>query len=227
MRGPAPLRSALCLCGSVALEPIIEEGIDPRRPRGRISRDRGGESTGDPGPTDQALLSRIAARDQTALAALYDRYASVSLALARRIVGDPAEAEDVLQNALLRIWQQAERYDAGRGSPTAWLLALVRNASIDRLRRRDAHERAAQGAAAVPDRGSSVELREDQERVAQAVDLLPADQREAIELAYFEGLSQTEIAGRLGQPLGTVKTRMRLGMMKLRQALLAVTEESR
>ena len=154
--------------------------------------------------SDQALLERIAGRDADALADLYDRYAPVALALAGRILGDRSEAEDVLQIVLTRVWQEAGRYDPSKGSVASWLLSWVRNGSIDRLRRRDAHRRAALHSA---DR--------------------PPVQRQVFELAYFEGLSQTQIAQKLGEPLGTVKTRMRLGMNKLRQALPVLSGEVR
>jgi RNA polymerase sigma-70 factor (ECF subfamily) len=171
-------------------------------------------------PTDEALLRRIAEKDEGALAALYDRYAAVSLAVAMKVVGDRAEAEDVLQNVYVRVWQDAGRFDPARGSVAAWLLSSIRNAAIDRTRRRDAYLRATKAAPIrIADEPEPIELREDQKRVVAALQQLPADQREAIELAYFKGLSQTEIAQKLGQPLGTVKTRMRLGMMKLREAL--------
>lgn len=184
-----------------------------------------------PSSSDQALLARVAGKDPQALADLYDRTAPVALALAARILGDRSEAEDVLQVVFTRVWQEAGRYDASKGSPTAWLLTWVRNAAIDRLRRRDAlHRAAVQSAdhapAAHDGHGDHDPSAEDRERLAAAIAALPADQRQVIELAYFEGLSQTQIAQRLGEPLGTVKTRARLGMTKLRQALPAVSGEA-
>lgn len=176
------------------------------------------------------MLERIAGRDSQALADLYDRYAPVSLALAGRILGDRSEAEDVLQIVFTRVWQEAGRYDASKGSPTAWLLSWVRNGAIDRLRRRDALRRASVHAADPDSSGGRAEpspdLSEEKARLARAVAELPADQRQVIELAYFEGLSQTQIAQRLGEPLGTVKTRVRLGMNKLRQALPVLSGEA-
>lgn len=179
----------------------------------------------DPKSSDQALLERVAGRDSQALADLYDRYAPVALALAGRILGDRSEAEDVLQVVFTRVWTSAGRYDSAKGSPASWLLSWVRNGAIDRLRRRDALQRAslrAMGEAPAGHDGGHADhdgAAEERERLKQAVDSLPADQRQVIELAYFEGLSQTQIAQRLGEPLGTVKTRVRLGMNKLRQAL--------
>jgi RNA polymerase sigma-70 factor (ECF subfamily) len=180
--------------------------------------------------SDQALLERIAGRDAHALADLYDRFAPVALALASRVLGDRSEAEDVLQTVFTRVWQEAGRYDATKGSVASWLLSWIRNASIDRLRRRDAHHRAAlhsiDRAADSGHEEPPPDTSEDREKLARAVAELPADQRQVIELAYFEGLSQTQIAQRLGEPLGTVKTRMRLGMNKLRQALPVLSGEA-
>jgi len=175
--------------------------------------------------SDQALLERIAGRDANALADLYDRYAPVALALAGRILGDRSEAEDVLQIVLTRVWQEAGRYDASKGSVTSWLLSWVRNGSIDRLRRRDAHRRAALHSADQPTPEPAPDASEEREKVSRALADLPPDQRQVIELAYFDGLSQTQIAQKLGEPLGTVKTRMRLGMIKLRQALPVLSGE--
>lgn len=178
----------------------------------------------DPKSSDQALLERVAGKDSQALADLYDRYAPAALALAARILGDRSEAEDVLQVVFTKVWQEAARYDPAKGSATSWLLSWVRNGSIDRLRRREALQRATvqsvDHAAADPGDGHGHDhSAEERERLARAVAGLPADQRQVIELAYFEGLSQTQIAQRLGEPLGTVKTRVRLGMNKLRQAM--------
>jgi len=170
---------------------------------------------------DRELVARIAKGDEAALGALYDRYASVALALAMRILGDRAEGEDVLQNVLVRLWRQAGRYDPEKGTVSAWVLSSVRHAAIDRLRRREAHRQAAEQAAFRPVPSPEPSSPGDErQRMARAVESLPPDQRAVIELAYFQGLSQTQIAERLGEPLGTVKTRLRLGMNRLRQALL-------
>lgn len=157
---------------------------------------------------------------------LYDRYSAAALATATRVLGDRVEAEDVVQEVFVRIWERAGDYDTGRGSVAAWLMSSVRNASIDRIRRRDAQRRAVDASAAeqrpAPEKS---EFPEDLKRVNVAVAQLPPDQRQAIELAYFEGLSQSEIAMRLKQPLGTVKTRVRLAMQKLRTALAGLAEK--
>jgi len=175
------------------------------------------------------MLERVAGRDAHALADLYDRFAPVALALAGRILGDRSEAEDVLQTVFTRVWQEAGRYDATKGSVATWLLSWIRNGSIDRLRRREALHRATLHSvdrAPAAHEDAPADLSEDKAKLARAVADLPADQRQVIELAYFEGLSQTQIAQRLGEPLGTVKTRMRLGMSKLRQALPVLSGEA-
>ena len=180
--------------------------------------------------SDQALLERIAGRDAHALADLYDRYAPVALASAARILGDRSEAEDVLQVVFTKVWQEAGRYDPSKGSAASWLLAWIRNGAIDRLRRREALRRATLHTADQTPVGHednvAIDASEEREKVARAVAELPPDQRQVIELAYFEGLTQTQIAQRLGEPLGTIKTRMRLGMNKLRQALPVLSGEA-
>jgi len=181
--------------------------------------------------SDQALLERIVGRDANALADLYDRYAPVALALAARILGDRSEAEDVLQIVFTRVWQDASRYDPAKGSAASWLLAWIRNGALDRLRRREALRRASvqsasQGPSGHEDDVAHLDTSIEREKVARALADLPPDQRQVIELAYFEGMSQTQIAQRLGEPLGTVKTRMRLGMNKLRQALPVLSGEA-
>ncbi len=159
---------------------------------------------------------------------LYDRYSAAAHAVAARILGDRSEAEDVLQEVFVRVWERADGYDTSRGSVAAWVMSSVRNGAIDRLRRREARNRAVEGSAAeIRPRPAPREFPEDLRRVSEAVGALPDDQRRPIELAYFDGLSQSEIAAKLGQPLGTVKTRMRLAMQKLREALRGLSEEGR
>jgi RNA polymerase sigma-70 factor (ECF subfamily) len=178
-----------------------------------------------PRASDQELLSRMAGRDSHALTEIYDRYVSVSLALAHRILGDPTEGEDVIQEVFVRIWQGAERYDPNRGSVATWILSFVRNAAIDRLRRRDAYRRATRQAVPRVDPDLPPAGSDELSRAIEVLKSLPNDQREAIELAYFEGLTQSQIAAKLSLPLGTVKARIRLGMSKLRQAMLGLSEE--
>ena len=179
---------------------------------------------------DVSCLQRIASGDQAAAARLYDRHARPLYSLILRIVGNEPEAEDVLQDVFAQAFRQASRYDARRGAVAAWLLTIARSRAIDRLRSRRTRLETRTGEVetlnetpdAQPD-AASVMLDEERSRlVREALAGLPLLQRMAIELAYFEGLSHTEIAARLEQPLGTVKTRIRLGLLKLRDVL---TEE--
>jgi RNA polymerase sigma-70 factor (ECF subfamily) len=170
-------------------------------------------------PTPRALLTRITAGDGPALGEFYDLFAGLVNALALRILRDAADAEDVVQEVFVQVWRQAGRFDALRGSPEAWLCTIARTRALDRLRRRAARreEPEAEDAGHVDAPRSEETL-----AVRKALGTLPPEQRRALELAYFEGLSQTEIATRLGAPLGTVKTRMRTGMLRLRELLAPI-----
>jgi RNA polymerase sigma-70 factor (ECF subfamily) len=190
--------------------------------------DRAGEPgrAADDRRADQSALERIAAGDHDALAELYDRHARPIYSLALRILQNQADAEDIVQEVVSQAWRQASRYDATRGNVAAWLLTLARSRAIDRLRARRARPDRGAGELAltdVADQTAAVDLQllsaEQVARVRAALDALPLLQRMAIELAYYEGLTHAEIAERLEQPLGTVKTRIRLAMMKLREAL--------
>jgi len=175
---------------------------------------------------DRTALTRMAHGDHDALAELYDRHARPVYSLALRILQDSADAEDVVQEAFAQAWTQASRYDVQRGAVAAWLLTLTRSRAIDRLRSKRARPDRSAGentiadvadAAATPD----VQLlsAEQVDRVRVALRDLPALQRVTLELAYYEGLSHAEIAEQMEQPLGTVKTRIRQGMIRLREAL--------
>ena len=178
---------------------------------------------------DPSLLALVANGDQQAFSQLYDHSSSLLFTLAVRILGNHEEAAALLQDVYLEVWRKVSRYDVGRGTPVAWLVTLTRSRAIDRLRARVARgSRAtpsleAGAAAQVDDLGpSSFETQADQElriAIGAAVAGLPQAQQQAIELAYYEGLSHAEIAARLNQPLGTVKTRIKLGMSKLRDGL--------
>jgi RNA polymerase sigma-70 factor (ECF subfamily) len=180
---------------------------------------------------DAELMQRIAARDARALEVLYDRYSRIVFSFALRIVGDRLAAEEILQEVFFRVWQQAPTFNDRRGSLVTWLLSITHNLAIDLVRRRRRRPVAADDEdplatlASLPDTGESVEdevwLSDLRAQVNEAMQQLPASQRDAIELAYFHGLTQREIADRLDQPLGTVKTRMRLGLKKLRSILEA------
>ena len=179
-----------------------------------------------PAESDAVLMARIEARDARALGELYDRHASRLLGLARRILGGGGEAEEVVQEVFLFAWRAAASYDAQRGAVLTWLLIATRSRAIDRLRARGAGSRPplrpleeAGDPPARDDLEAASADREWETICRSAVRELPADQRAVLELAYFEGLTQQEIAERTATPLGTVKTRARLGLMKLRERL--------
>ena len=189
--------------------------------------------TADPLP-DRALVARIERRDADALARLYDRYAARVNGLAGRILGDTGEAEEVVQEVFLYVWRAASSFDATRGSVLAWLLVATRSRAIDKLRsRRPGGKERLRPLDEVPEAASrenveeGAEAREWSALCRSALGELPDDQRRALELAYFEGLTQQEIAARTKTPLGTVKTRMRLGLMKLRERVRPYLPEGR
>ena len=173
---------------------------------------------------DEALMARIRARDTEALAALYDRHQRQAFSLAYRIVNDVGQAEDIVQEAFLAVWRNAGSYDAGRGHPRVWLLGIVHHRAINHVTRRPAARAPVELNEGLPhgeqaDVWRQVYERMRDEEIRAAVTQLPDEQRMTIELAYFGGLSYSEIAGRLDVPLGTVKSRIRLAFRKL-QAFL-------
>jgi RNA polymerase sigma-70 factor (ECF subfamily) len=186
---------------------------------------------------DSRLVSRMAAGEDAALGDLYDRYGRTVYALALAIVREPADAEEVVVDAFGQAWRRAASFDAARGSVGAWLATIARTRALDTVRARGRRARAHERAALLSDEGLSapiattgsdpsraVERGEARRLVSQALAVLSAPQRVAIELAYFEGLSQSEIAERLSEPLGTIKTRIRAGMEKLRGLLGPLVE---
>ncbi|MBI2188689.1 MAG: sigma-70 family RNA polymerase sigma factor [Acidobacteria bacterium] len=185
------------------------------------------KDAGDTQAEDVDCLRRLASGDGDGAAQLYDRHSRALYSLIFRIIGDEGDAEDVLQDVFAQAWRQASRYDPSRGAVAAWLLMMARTRAIDRLRARQArpvadavgHERLAAVPADTRDAAADMIDAEEARRVRRALSELPLLQRLAIELAYYEGLTQREIAERLEQPLGTVKTRMRTGLLKLRDAL--------
>jgi RNA polymerase sigma-70 factor, ECF subfamily len=180
---------------------------------------------------DRNVLERVAAGELDALEELYDRYKTMAYSIAFRITNDATLAEDVVQDAFLGAWRNAARYAEGRGSVKTWLLAIVHNRAIDAIRRRKPttelpeSTEAPPAALTAPDVWGEVAAGLDAEMVRSALDALSPPQREAIELAYFGGLTQYEIADRTGTPLGTVKSRMRLGLLAMRRALLAEADD--
>ena len=175
-------------------------------------------------------MKAIAARDEAALAQLYDRYRVILFGLLMRILNNREEAEDVLQELFMQVWRRAEDFDENRGKPFTWLVTMGRSRGIDRLRTLAARERVAVAGArdeseAVSDAATDAFRSEQRGLVTNALAQLPDEQKRPLMLAYFDGLTQSEIAAQLGAPLGTVKTRMRNGMIKLRE-LLAGKDES-
>lgn len=183
--------------------------------------------------TDSEVMERVTSRDDAALGVMYDRYAGIAFALAYRTLGDRGQAEDVVQDAFLSLWRRADTFDSERGNPKSWLMTIVRNAAIDRRRGRFRHEASEQNIDDHAYRLESEDVWQDVERtltgetVRDALDVLPDTQREVIQLAYFGGLSQTEIAEHTGLPLGTIKSRARLGLHKLHEVLLPDHEPAR
>ncbi len=175
-----------------------------------------------------ALLQRVAQGDRVSFETLYDRFSGVLFSTAYRVLNNQEAAEDVLQDAFIQIWEKAPLYDPARGKPMTWAVTLTRNKAIDRLRStvrrnrlQDDVEREAESFEQFDDRSSfdAVAAGETNQIVRDAIQKLSKDQREAIELAFFSSLTQTEIAERLNEPLGTIKARIRRGMMKLREVL--------
>jgi RNA polymerase sigma-70 factor (ECF subfamily) len=177
---------------------------------------------------DRDLISRAAAGDERAMTDLYDRYGTLVYTVAYRIVGQRADAEEVVVDAFTQAWREAGRFEAERGSVAAWLAMIARSRALDLVRARGRRERLVESAAGEMDGrsgapeapGANGAEHDERSRVVQlALASLSPPQRQVIELAFFEGLSQSEIATRLNEPLGTVKTRVRLGMQKLRESL--------
>jgi RNA polymerase sigma-70 factor (ECF subfamily) len=171
---------------------------------------------------DLALLNRVIARDESAIGELYDRHSRLLYGLILRILRDRGEAEEVLQEVFLQVWTRAETYKAELGAPAAWLVRIARNRSIDRFRTNSVRTRTVEAAPQPPPvetPEARAAMSEQQRAVAHALEALPPEQRQLIEEAYFSGLTQSELAERFGLPLGTVKTRVRTGLMTLRREL--------
>jgi RNA polymerase sigma-70 factor (ECF subfamily) len=180
-------------------------------------------------PPDDALVAAMQRGDRDALAALYDRFSPRLFGLALRVTTDQGEAEDVVTETFAKAWRDAGTFDPARGSVQAWLVTMARSRALDTVRARarrlrlvdaasEAPEPVAMGTSAVPT-DAAVEADERTVRIRAAIATLPPPQREVLDLAYFAGLSQVEIADRVGAPLGTVKTRVRLALARLREVL--------
>ena len=187
-------------------------------------------------PDDAQLLRKMAAGNEPALATFYDRWHPLVHAVVLRVLRSSDDVEDVVEETFWQAWRQAGRYESARGSVQTWILTIARSRALDRVRltnrRREESLEGERGAqvlqlASESDPSMDAEAAERRRVVLAALAALPQEQREALELGYFDGLSQSEIAQRTGQPLGTIKTRMRLAMQKLRGTLKAVREEAR
>lgn len=176
---------------------------------------------------EHELLARVAQGDADALGGLYDRLAGPMYSLALQILRDATGAEDVVQEAFVQLWEKGGTYDRSLGRPLTWALTLVRNRSIDRLRSMARRQRVTEAAASeagaaeatAPPADVLLTGRETAGRIQRVLEQVPGDQRQAIEMAYYQGLTQTEIAAALGVPLGTVKARIRRGMLLMRDLL--------
>jgi RNA polymerase sigma-70 factor (ECF subfamily) len=183
------------------------------------------------GLDDRGLVARVTEGDGAALEALYRRYGRPCYGLARRILADDQFAQDVVQEVFLTVWRDASRFDAGRGAFSSWLLSMTHHKSVDAVRREENLRKRRTTAEALEERESEApEVGEEvwsllrRSRVREALQTLPAPQREALTLAYFGGYTQREIAGLTATPLGTVKTRMLAGMRRLRETLDGISD---
>ena len=168
---------------------------------------------------DTALVSAIRAGDQNAMAALYDRYSSIVYSVALRVLGDTGAAEDVQQDVFMQLWRNPGAFDASRGNLGAWLAVIARNRAIDALRKRKPEDDVEDVVlSVVPDMAAEADRSRIAVKVRELLAAMPAAQRTALEMAYYEGLTHTEIATKTGEPLGTIKTRIRAGLIALRKA---------
>ncbi len=175
-----------------------------------------------PMPSDLALAAAIRSGDQEAMAVLYDRYSSIVYSVALRVLQETAAAEDVLQDIFMQLWRNPGAFDPSRGNMAAWLAVIARHRAIDALRRRKPEDDFENVTVSVEaDLASDVDRARAMVKVREAFEGMSPRQRSAIEMAYFEGLTHTEIATKTGEPLGTVKTRIRTGLLSLRKMLAA------
>jgi RNA polymerase sigma-70 factor (ECF subfamily) len=192
---------------------------NPQAPPHRSSNE-GSEVIGAAVSADEPLIGRVQAKDQTAMGAIFDRYAAMVYSVALRVLKDPGQAEDVMQEIFLQVWNRPDRFTQGRGSLGAWLAVIARNRSIDLLRQRRPTEPCED---VVLESGtnlaSEVERNTMMTKVRGVLRNLPQEQQKSLELAFFQGLTHAEIAEHTGDPLGTVKTRIRAGLAALRKGV--------
>ena len=168
---------------------------------------------------DATLLSAVRSGDEHAMAQLYERYSSIVYSVALRVLGDTGAAEDILQEVFIQLWRSPDVFDPSRGSLAGWLAVIARNRAIDSLRKRRPETDIAEIVVSIePDLASGTEWNRVLEKIRNALTSMSSSQRSALEMAFFEGLTHTEIAAKTGEPLGTVKTRIRAGLVILRKA---------
>lgn len=195
---------------------MTEEAKNPERESERM------EERGAQNPADAELLQRISQRDESAMGLLFDRYARIVYSIALRVLNDPSEAEDVMQEVLIQIWRGAPSFIVGRGSLGGWLAVVARNRAIDVLRKR--HPSDPVDEVILPsqvDFAKQTEQNTLMEKLRTIMQELPPEQQKSLQMAFFEGLTHSEIAKKTGDPLGTVKTRIRLALISMRKAMQA------
>jgi len=198
----------------------------PSNPASEPQRSLVGDATrrgsGDRAVSDELLLTRAKDGDQQAMTELFDQYSGMVYSVALRVLKDPGQAEDVMQEIFFQVWRSPDAFVAGRGSLGAWLAVMARNRAIDALRRRRPTDPVEDVVlASSSDLGSEIERNRMMERVREVLRNLPMEQQTSVELAFFEGLTHSEIAAKTGDPLGTVKTRIRSALITLRKAITA------
>jgi RNA polymerase sigma-70 factor, ECF subfamily len=200
---------------------------DPSNPRGESPRSIDGDLARHSGaapvaPGDEPLLTRVKGNDQKAMTELFDRYGGMVYSVALRVLGDPGQAEDVMQEIFFQVWRNPHSFKEGRGSLGAWLAVMARNRAIDALRRRKPSDPVDDVVLSSRENlASDVERTALMNKVRKVLKGLPAEQQKSVELAFFEGMSHSEIAEKTGEPLGTVKTRIRSALLSLRKAIEA------
>ena len=206
---------------------MIENSSNPIRPSERSfneisERETVSEVSAIPSVNDEFLLDRVRANDPKAMADVFDRYGSMVYSVALRILKDPGQAEDVMQEIFFQVWQNPNTFVQGRGSLGAWLAVVTRNRAIDFLRRRKPTDSVDEVIlTSKTNLASEIERNMMMERVRELLKSLPSEQQKSVELSFFEGLSHAEIAAKTGDPLGTVKTRIRLALISIRKAIQA------